>query len=45
MNVEPVFALMMAWAFLDQKIAWMQVLGALIVVATVMGLGLRKSRV
>jgi drug/metabolite transporter (DMT)-like permease len=43
MNVEPVFALMMAWAFLDQKIAWMQVLGALIVVATVMGLGLRKK--
>ncbi len=44
MNVEPVFALVMAWAFLDQKIAWIQVLGALIVVATVMGLGLRKSR-
>jgi len=44
MNVEPVFALMMAWAFLDQKISWIQVLGALIVVATVMGLGLRKSR-
>ena len=43
MNVEPVFALMMAWAFLDQKIAWMQVLGALIVVATVMALGLRKK--
>jgi len=44
MNVEPVFALMMAWAFLDQKISWIQVIGALIVVATVMGLGLRKSR-
>jgi len=44
MNVEPVFALMMAWAFLDQKISWIQVVGALIVVATVMGLGLRKSR-
>lgn len=44
MNVEPVFALMMAWAFLDQKISWVQVIGALIVVATVMGLGLRKSR-
>ena len=44
MNVEPVFALMMAWAFLDQKISWIQVIGALLVVATVMGLGLRKSR-
>ena len=44
MNVEPVFALMMAWAFLDQKISWIQVIGALIVVATVMKLGLRKSR-
>lgn len=44
MNVEPVFALMMAWAFLDQKISWVQVIGALIVVATVMALGLRKSR-
>ena len=44
MNVEPVFALTMAWAFLDQKISWVQVIGALIVVATVMGLGLRKSR-
>lgn len=43
MNVEPVFALIMAWAFLDQKISWVQVIGALIVVATVMGLGLRKS--
>jgi len=44
MNVEPVFALMMAWAFLDQKISWIQVIGALMVVATVMGLGFRKSR-
>ena len=43
MNVEPVFALVMAWAFLDQKISWIQVLGALIVVATVMALGLRKK--
>jgi drug/metabolite transporter (DMT)-like permease len=44
MNVEPVFALMMAWAFLEQKISWIQVIGALVVVATVMGLGFRKSR-
>ncbi len=44
MNVEPVFALVMAWAFLDQKISWVQVAGALLVVATVMALGLRKNR-
>ena len=44
MNVEPVFALMMAWAFLDQKISWIQVAGALLVVATVMALGFRKQR-
>jgi drug/metabolite transporter (DMT)-like permease len=44
MNVEPVFALMMAWAFLDKKISWIQVIGALVVVATGMGLGFRKSR-
>jgi drug/metabolite transporter (DMT)-like permease len=43
MNVEPVFALVMAWAFLGQTISWIQVLGALIVVATVMALGLRKK--
>jgi drug/metabolite transporter (DMT)-like permease len=33
----------MAWAFLDQTISWIPVLGALIVVATVMALGLRKK--
>jgi drug/metabolite transporter (DMT)-like permease len=42
MNVEPVFALVLAWALLDQAIAPIQVAGALLVVATVMGLGLRK---
>ena len=41
MNVEPVFALMLAWAVLGQSIAAVQVLGALVVVATVVWLGLR----
>ena len=42
MNVEPVFALVLAWALLDQAIAPIQVVGALLVVATVIWLGLRK---
>jgi drug/metabolite transporter (DMT)-like permease len=42
MNVEPVFALVLAWAVLDQSIAPMQLLGAGVVVATVVWLGLRK---
>ena len=42
MNVEPVAALVMAWALLGQTIATVQVVGALIVVGTVMALGLRK---
>ncbi|MFY9184707.1 MAG: DMT family transporter [Limnohabitans sp.] len=42
MNVEPVFALVLAWALLRQTIAPMQLVGALVVVATVMWLGLRK---
>jgi drug/metabolite transporter (DMT)-like permease len=42
MNVEPVFALVLAWAVLGQSIALVQLLGALVVVATVMWLGLRK---
>ena len=43
MNVEPVFALVLAWAALDQHIAPIQVAGALLVVGAVMGLGLRKA--
>ncbi len=43
MNVEPVFALVLAWAVLGQSIAWMQMLGALMVVAAVVALGLRKN--
>lgn len=42
MNVEPVFALLLAWAFLGQTIAAMQLLGAAIVIGTVTVLGLRK---
>ena len=42
MNVEPVFALVLAWLILGQSIAAIQVVGALIVVGTVMTLGLRK---
>ena len=42
MNVEPIFALVLAWAVLGQTIARMQIAGGLLVVATVMWLGLRK---
>ncbi len=43
MNVEPIFALVLAWALLGQSIAPMQVGGGLLVVATVIWLGLRKA--
>ncbi|GAB3481159.1 DMT family transporter [Polaromonas eurypsychrophila] len=42
MNVEPVFALVLAWLILGQEIAPVQVAGALLVVGAVMVLGLRK---
>jgi drug/metabolite transporter (DMT)-like permease len=42
MNVEPVFALVLAWAILGQSIAPVQVAGGLLVVATVVWLGLRR---
>ncbi len=42
MNIEPVFALVLAWAILGQAIALAQVAGGLLVVATVMWLGLRR---
>jgi drug/metabolite transporter (DMT)-like permease len=42
MNVEPIFALVLAWALLGQTIAPMQVAGGLVVVAAVMWLGLRR---
>ncbi len=43
MNIEPIFALVLAWAILGQTIAEVQVAGGLLVVATVMWLGLRKA--
>lgn len=42
MNVEPIFALVLAWAILGQAIAPSQIAGGLIVVATVIWLGLRR---
>lgn len=42
MNVEPVFALVLAWLILGQAIAPVQVGGALLVVGAVVALGLRK---
>jgi drug/metabolite transporter (DMT)-like permease len=42
MNVEPVFALVLAWAILGQAIAQKQVACALVLVATVVWLGLRQ---
>ena len=44
MNVEPVFALALAWLILGQAIAPIQIVGALIVVAAVMVLGLRRGK-
>jgi drug/metabolite transporter (DMT)-like permease len=44
LNVEPVAAMVLAWALLGQRIAPVQVVGALVVVGTVMVLGLKKSR-
>ena len=43
MNVEPIFALLLAWWVLGQEIAPSQVLGALLVVGAVIWLGLRKT--
>ena len=42
MSIEPVFALVLAWLLLDQAIAPMQVVGALIVVGAVVAVGMRK---
>ncbi len=42
MNVEPIFALVLAWALLGQRIAPVQVAGGLMVVATVIWLGTRR---
>ena len=42
MNVEPIFALTLAWVFLGQVIAPLQIVGGLIVVASVVWLGSRR---
>jgi drug/metabolite transporter (DMT)-like permease len=42
MNIEPIFALVLAWAILGQSIAPSQVAGGLLVVAAVFWLGLRR---
>ncbi|MBX3605155.1 MAG: DMT family transporter [Piscinibacter sp.] len=42
MNVEPIFALVLAWAVLGQAVHASQVAGGVVVVATVMALGLRR---
>ncbi|MEP7281942.1 MAG: DMT family transporter [Rubrivivax sp.] len=42
LNVEPVWALAMAWAILGQRIAPTQLLGAALVVGAVVTLGLRR---
>ena len=42
MNVEPIFALVLAWALLGQAIAPVQVAGGVMVVATVIWLGTRR---
>ncbi len=44
LNVEPVAALVLAWAILGQAIAPVQWVGALLVVGAVMALGLRRRR-
>jgi drug/metabolite transporter (DMT)-like permease len=43
MNVEPIFALGLAWALLGQRIAVSQVMGGLVVVGCVVWLGLRAN--
>jgi len=43
MNVEPVFALVLGWSILGQSIEPIQIIGALIVVAAVIFLGLRRQ--
>ena len=43
MNVEPIFALILGWIILGQAVSLIQLIGALIVVGTVIKLGLRKG--
>jgi hypothetical protein len=43
MSIEPIFALVLGWFILDQKIALIQIVGACLVVGLVIKLGLRKQ--
>ncbi len=43
MNVEPVFALVLAWPVLGQAVSLIQLVGALLVVGAVIWLGTRKT--
>jgi drug/metabolite transporter (DMT)-like permease len=43
LNLEPIFALVMAWVILSQSISVIQILGAFIVVGVVIRLGMRKN--
>ena len=43
LNVEPIWALAMAWVVLGQRVAPAQLLGAALVVGAVMALGLRRA--
>lgn len=43
MNIEPIFALLLAWALLGQTIAPIQLVGAGVVVGTVIWLGRRRG--
>ena len=43
MNIEPISALVLAWAILGRSIAAVRLSGGLLVVATVMRLGLRRG--
>ena len=44
MNMEPIFALILAWLLLNQSVSMTQLFGACIVVATVIALGMRKRK-
>lgn len=44
LNVEPVVALALAWALLGQRVAPVQIAGALLVVGTVIALGQRRAK-
>ena len=44
MNMEPIFALILAWLLLNQSVTLTQLVGACIVVGTVIALGMRKRK-